>query len=153
MNPFELFMVANLLANQAASDAFLRRAVSTMYYAIFHAICIDVADLWIGADEASRLDPAWLHVYRSVNHGALRKACNNEKLIRMYPPQCRRLAEIILFALEDRHEADYNPYASFKQSEVKKKIIAAEKAIQDFLALDISVRRSFLAHLVLSARN
>ena len=71
----------------------------------------------------------------------------------MYPPQCQRLAEIILFALEDRHEADYNPFAIFKQSEVMKKIIDAEKAIQDFLALDISVRRSFLAHLVLPERN
>ena len=36
MNPFELFMIAKLLANQADSDAFLRRAVSTMYYAMFH---------------------------------------------------------------------------------------------------------------------
>ena len=153
MNPFELFMVSNLLANRADSDAFLRRAVSTMYYAIFHAICIDVADLWIGADEVSRLDPAWLHVYRSVNHSALRKACNDEKLIRVYPPQCRRLAEIILFALEDRHEADYNPHSAFAQSEVKNKIVVTEKTLQEFLALDISVRRSFLAHLVLPARN
>ena len=124
-----------------------------MYYAIFHAICIDVADLWVGADEVSRLDPAWLHVYRSVNHSALRKACNNEKLIGMYPAQCQRLAYILLEALEDRHEADYNPYSTFKQSDVMKKIVETEKAIQEFLALDISVRRSFLAYLVLPGRN
>ena len=57
--------------------AFLRRAFSTAYLALFFAICLVVADLWIGASASARRKDVWRQAFRTLEHGIVRKAFVN----------------------------------------------------------------------------
>ena len=87
----------------------LRRAVSTTYYALFHQICRNNADLLIGGKSANRSDPAWRQAYRSVNHGHTRKACGNRTVMSRFPTEIEDFAYEFVQAQIKRHDADYNP--------------------------------------------
>ena len=67
-NPEHLFDQADELATPPATGAprqsSLRRAISTAYYALFHAILTDVADQLVG--KGQRDTPQYSLVYRSV---------------------------------------------------------------------------------------
>ena len=52
-----------------------------------------------------------------------------------------------------RHDADYDPSATFARSEVLNDIVSAEAAIKKFKPAPISDRRAFVAWLVLAKRN
>ena len=49
----------------APTQARLRRAVSTAYYATFHTLAASSADLFIGTERS----PAWHRAYRALDHG------------------------------------------------------------------------------------
>jgi uncharacterized protein (UPF0332 family) len=48
MDPIELFRISRLLASGQPSQEALRRAISTAYYAMFHALANSNADLVVG---------------------------------------------------------------------------------------------------------
>ena len=81
----ELALLEAILLDPEGSDVYLRRAVSTNYYAIFHTICNTVADLWVGEDEISLRSIAWKNIYRAVNHGTVMSACKDKKWVRTFP--------------------------------------------------------------------
>jgi hypothetical protein len=60
-------------ARRRPRDADLRRAISTAYYGIFHAILTAAADLFVGA--AKRTTSLYGLTYRSVNHQKVREVC------------------------------------------------------------------------------
>jgi hypothetical protein len=51
----------------------LRRAISSAYYAVFHAVLAAAADEFVG--RARRAETAYGLVYRRIDHGALRELC------------------------------------------------------------------------------
>lgn len=51
-----------------------------------------------------------------------------------------------------RHDADYNPSASFIRSEVLNDISSAEAAIKKFKAAPLSDRKAFAAWMVFASR-
>jgi hypothetical protein len=55
-------------------QADLRRAVSTAYYAVFHALARQCADRFVGTGH-NRSRPAWQQVYRALDHGFAKNAC------------------------------------------------------------------------------
>jgi hypothetical protein len=57
----------------AARHIDLRRAISNAYYALFHAVTAQAADDLVGS--SYRQTPRYRLVYRSVEHQALRKLC------------------------------------------------------------------------------
>jgi hypothetical protein len=61
------------------SPAELRRAVSTAYYAVFHALAHVCADRLIGSSNAASQGGAWGQVYRALEHGFARNACEQAK--------------------------------------------------------------------------
>ena len=68
MNPYDLMEVARALAESGQApptQARLRRAVSTAYYAMFHCLAASAADLFIGTVR----NPAWHRIYRALEHG------------------------------------------------------------------------------------
>jgi hypothetical protein len=52
----------------------LKRGVSTAYYALFHALARDCADLLVGTGD-TRSEPAWAQVYRTLEHGVAKNSC------------------------------------------------------------------------------
>jgi hypothetical protein len=72
-----LIVTARKLARASPSkprQADLKRSVSTAYYALFHALARDAADMLVGVGP-NRPDKAWTHVYRSLQHGDAKNAC------------------------------------------------------------------------------
>ena len=56
-----------------ATQADFRRAVSTAYYALFHAASINAADAVAGA--GNRNSERYALIYRSINHASLVTVC------------------------------------------------------------------------------
>ena len=55
-----------MLDPRRPTQANLRRAVSTAYYAVFHSLARTTADLLLGRKH----DDAWHHMYRALEHGS-----------------------------------------------------------------------------------
>ena len=77
VNPLHLLEQATLLLTAAPGrkprQANLRRAISTAYYAIFHHLLTAAADEFVG--KSLRGESRYSLVYRSIDHGAIRRAC------------------------------------------------------------------------------
>ena len=66
-----LIVTARKLAHastQKPRQADLKRAISTAYYALFHAMAKNAADLLVGVG-SNRPDKAWTQTYRALQHG------------------------------------------------------------------------------------
>lgn len=76
-DPADMLAVARLLAVPAtavpATQAHLRRAVSTAYYAVFHAVLLAGAARFIGPDKTDT--PGYSILYRSFAHGRIKAIC------------------------------------------------------------------------------
>ena len=127
-------------------QAMLKRAISTAYYAMFHALCQTNANALIGVSPGPPYPMAWTRAYRALDHNFAR-----ERLVRH---RSRTPAAIQAFALsfsdlqQQRHRADYDPNARFLRSEVVSLIERAETAIQGVFAATDAERRA-LATIVL----
>ena len=152
MNPHELIILARVLANLEGSDAFLRKAVSASYYAMFHAICYGIADIWYWEDEVSRLGVDWNHMYRGANHNAVLRACKDKKMIALLSPGIQLFREIFLYAHPRRNLADYDSLETFEKELVLHDIDRIEEAILAFENADVTHRRAFLSRIVYPER-
>lgn len=141
-------------------QSYLRRAVSTVYYALFHALADNCATCFVGARPSlanfnSKKAQAWLRVYRSLEHGIAKKACEDMMRNREPEPFDERVSKfgaVFIMMQTERHRADYDPSASFEQSEVVAHIEAAEAAIVDFQAAPKPDRKLFAASVLLKTR-
>lgn len=149
--PADFIDVARQLVDGAGPrrprQAYLRRAVSTSYYALFHTICGNVADLLV--DKRSQGDPAWVWAYRTLDHGSARTGCNYAGSSKQFPPSIQEFANEFVQAQEKRHKADYDPSAHFRRSDVLQDIDDAEKVIGGLKVARTSARKAFIARLVL----
>ena len=59
----DLLDIARRLAGSNATQTDLRRAISSVYYAMFHAICQSNADTLVGANPQDRDQLAWRQVF------------------------------------------------------------------------------------------
>jgi hypothetical protein len=111
------------------THADLKRAVSTAYYAVFHALCWNAADTLIGRARASRGSPAWRQTYRAMEHGFAKGQCEKRAIISKFPAEIRAFAQAFVILQERRQSADYDPSSVFQASEVEELIIRAEDVI------------------------
>jgi hypothetical protein len=94
-----------LLKNGTNSTAFRRRAVSTAYYAVFHAIdklCADYV-----SRSARRSSDEYLRVYRALDHAPLKNAFSQPPL--KDHPILREIGSVVVLLQNERHRADYLP--------------------------------------------
>lgn len=87
----------------------LKRAVSTAYYACFHALCRSSADMMVGTGKVVRSQRAWLQAYRSVNQRLAAEMLTKQVTGLDFPPGIIRFSLIFKNLQEKRHEADYDP--------------------------------------------
>jgi hypothetical protein len=113
-------------------QADLKRAVSTAYYALFHAVAKDAADMLVGVGP-NRPEKAWTHVYRSLQHGEARTACEAVRNLD-FPAAIIACAEVFVTLQQERHDADYNPDHRVLRADAIAAIDLAEKAIEDLRA-------------------
>jgi hypothetical protein len=166
LSPEHLFDQARELTRPPAAgaprQANLRRAISTCYYAIFHATLTTAADLFVGA--VNRNSSRYALVYRSVDHNWLRElseAVTRPTLpsrIAAYAPAVGFGPELVAFATavvdlqEKRHLADYDPLFRAARSDALLVLGAAEVALASFRQADPEAREAFLTLLLFRPR-
>ncbi|WP_052341391.1 hypothetical protein [Salinarimonas rosea] len=127
--------------------------MSTAYYAVFHCLCRSAADLLVGETTTGRSEPAWQHVYRSLNHGSLKRACRSLEILALPSSDLAEFANLVVRLQTKRHAADYDPCCSFRSSEVLADVASAEIAIVRFQRVGERDKRAFLAFVMLDRRS
>lgn len=105
---YDLFEVADELAGLAGRGnlrkAAQRRAVSTAYYAVFHALCFLCADELVRWSRSEEIDP----IYRSVEHGFASKMLASKRAAAIGAPVLR-IGAAFTDLQKRRHASDYMP--------------------------------------------
>jgi len=152
VKPTDLLQVADALLNVSAgrpSQAAVRRAASTVYYALFHFVARECADLLIGGNSAARSKPAWVQTYRALEHGYCRAQCENAGVIKKFPKAIEDFASVFVELQRRRHIADYDPAAKFSKPAIIRDADFAEKAMKEFRSVPKADRRAFCAWVLL----
>ena len=125
-------LLTPILPAAQPTPASVRRAVSTAYYAMFHALLSSNADALVGLPHDQTTLDAWLRVYRNTNHGPARSALKNN--LSRFTPDVHRFASLFCDLQDERHNADYNPQASVMTAQTALNWTnRTEVAIRDFL--------------------
>jgi uncharacterized protein (UPF0332 family) len=115
------------------TQASLRRAVSTAYYALFHLLIEDAALRWSGSSEAQT------GMERGFQHGSMK---NTSKQFRQQvwqdwhgnqqaiPSAVRKVASAFVDLQEERHTADYDNHEHWTVTDVKDALNTARSAFQ-----------------------
>lgn len=155
MRPRDLIATAKLLAEATKgrpAQVHLRRAVSTAYYALFHALAQNGADLLIGEHRSTRSRQAWRQVYRALEHGTAKNACQNQSIISQFPRPIENFADLFVKMQIKRHDADYDPAKRYTRSGVLRDIVDVATALAAFASQPRKDRQAFSAYVLFKAR-
>jgi hypothetical protein len=166
LNPDHLLEQADRLiapvGGGAPRQADLRRAISTAYYGVFHAVATEAADSFSGRTQ--RQSPRYALVYRSIEHGSLRGICEDvikttlpAKYVHHEPsggfgPDIIALATAVIDLQEKRHAADYDPLFRASTAEGIVAIQTGRTAVNRLRHANQTRRRAFLSLVVFSPR-
>jgi hypothetical protein len=140
----------------------LRRAISTAYYAVFHQILTAAADEFVG--KSSRNNSRYALVYRSIDHKAVRRTCEEayklkpgQKFAKFLPPDgfsqdIRNFASDFMRLQELRHDADYDPSQFVSSVDAMFSVFLASSAIQAFNSAKPDSRKLFLTLVLFPPR-
>ena len=127
----------------------LRRAVSSAYYAVFHAQAQSNADALIGSSKDGR---TWHRVYRALEHVAAKKVLvalvTGDKT---HP--ALNFAQAFVDLQEKRHEADYDPACSFDTMEAALLVLKASDGIANLNALPRDIRLDLATRTLFKTRS
>lgn len=139
-----------LLKERPRSSAFKRRAVSTAYYAVFHALAKLSADNLLHS--ADRKTDEYSRVYRALEHRSLKAAFGQEPL--RDHVTLRKIGDLVVALQSERYRADCLPPIKnvFSQPETKKLIEQARQAVGEIEALSPQDRRTLATCLLFRAR-
>ncbi len=156
MNPKDLLRIAGHLASGAVGggrgrprQADLRRAVSTAYYALFHALALCAANMLAGS---SRREASWQQTYRALEHGHARNQCDDQSAMGQFSTEIQNFARRFVTMQYQRQLADYSPSAAFSRERVLLLIDEADDAIDSLDNAVASDRRAFAIHVLFRRR-
>lgn len=130
------------------SEANLRRATSTTYYALFHCLAKCGADLLIGGGRAARSQSAWRQVYRALEHSSTNKCGKNNETLKKFPDDVIDFANKFRSMKIKRENADYDPTEKFFKSSVMLDIAEARDVIDRFNSSPRKDRCAFAAFML-----
>lgn len=148
-----MIVTARKLANASPKkprQADLKRAISTAYYAVFHAMAKDAADMLVGVGP-NRPDKAWAQTYRALAHGEAKSACEAVRKM-TFPVNIQRCADNFVALQQKRHDADYNPEHRVFRADALDAIGLAEEAIDNLKAAPRKDRRAFAVQILMKRR-
>ena len=117
----------------------LRRAVSTAYYAMFHALAISNADCLVGTPYDALTEHSWSRAYRGLNHNTARRNLLQDRAL--FSSQIQQFADVFAQLQDLRHQADYDPNRTFTLPQTLDWIERAEDAIEGFMQSDVDERK------------
>lgn len=145
-----LLMLAESSNRDDGGLASRRRAVSTAYYAVFHALARLCAEEFVGVDPSTRTPADYERVYRAVEHGSMKsKFLNTPREL----DTIRQIGNRFVLLQSKRHDADYRPTDfHFTEAESSDLIEAARYAIDLIDSLSSPDRRALAVRLVIRDR-
>ena len=154
IDPQELIATCYKLVPPAAfpppSQADMRRAISTAYYALFHTLAASNAELIAGQPQSNISSYAWERVYRRLDHG---RAQNNLRTaLNLLSQGGVNFARAFIDLQDRRQEADYDPNTQVVRSNALNIIARAQIAIRDFTQLTQEERRLLAAQSMFDRR-
>ena len=162
MNPDDLLAIAERLASGGIGpergrprQAELRRAVSAAYYALFHTLASDCADLLVGGRSSTRTKQAWRQMYRALDHGKVKRQCAErrpKRVLARFPQEIQDFADQFVRMQRERHLADYDPFEHFSRSTVFQFIEETKLAVAEFEQADRDDRRAFAVFVLFDLR-
>ena len=159
MDPHDLISIARQLATGYAGrrrgrprQTDLCRAISNSYYALFHTLTRCGADELAGKTRASRSQPAWEQIYRSLEHGHARNQCRRHAVMTGFPPEIREFAEHFVLMQRHRHHADYAAATNWQRLAVVALVDSTEDVIRRFNSAPVRDRRAFAIHVLFRTR-
>ena len=135
-----------LLDAGSRSSAFKRRAVSTAYYAVFHALAKTCSTAMLPHEAYETKD--FERVYRTLDHVTLATAFNRDPLKQI--DGMRRISEIVVRLQDERKRADYLPPTRniFSSTQVITLLGQAREAVQAIDRLSAADRRTLAVWLL-----
>ena len=121
----------------------IRRAISTAYYGMFHALLASNADTLIGSPENTIDIAGWSRIYRNTQHrmtyDQMQRIHNQSQP--QFSAAVRVYAHTFCRLQRSRHSADYDPFAGpFSIPYAQDLIDQAESAATDFLQVSARER-------------
>lgn len=154
VRPLELLDSAErLLAGngEPPTNCDMRRAQSAAYYALFHCLARNAADMLVGGEGVERSEAAWLQVYRALNHNTVFTRCE-DVLITRFPDKIQDFGYWFKNFQLKRHDADYDPVFVPEIESIHGDLELARSLIEDFDSEGEKHRRAFAAYLIIERR-
>ena len=117
----------------------LRRAVSTAYYSMFHALASSNAECLVDTPHDPLTEHAWSRIYRGLNHNAARRNLLQDRSL--YSLHVQQFADAFAQLQDQRHRADYDPNRTFSRPQALYWIERAEGAIDNFMQISADERK------------
>ena len=130
--------------------AAVRRAISTAYYAAFHALSANNAEVLVGAASDQLTADAWIQIYRGLNHNQARVQLQQNRARLSVDAQV--FAKLFADLQDERHSADYNPVATFTAEAAANWLDKTEASITNFLQTSRSERAAIAALTLIRTR-
>ena len=144
-----LSLADDLLARGTRSAVAKRRAVSTAYYAVFHAVARLCADELLGVSSRSTED--YLRVYRALDHGPLKSVFASVAI--KENPRLREIGDRIVRLQSERHRSDYLPPGTlYSRGECAQLLEVARSAVQLLSELPSEARRTLAVSVLFKNR-
>ena len=166
LSPQHLLEQAEMLISPSGQgppkQVYVRRAVSSAYYAVFHALLTALADDFVGRSKRGTVEYAL--AYRSLSHRTAKNLCGEvqrttpSKKFSNLVPGGGFGADLVAFSAafvelqEKRHTADYDPVPRLKTADASLAIKTARSAIRRLHAVPTAKRKRFLALLAFVPR-
>lgn len=140
----------------------LRRAVSSAYYAVFHAVLAVCADEFVG--QGSQRSAEYAMAYRSIDHRTAKRLClelgkqTPAKAYQTHWPVGGFGADIqavgvgLVELQEARHRADYDPHFQINTSNATLLVQRARSVVRRLAAASAPQKRLFAAYLLFEPR-
>ncbi len=162
VNPDHLLEIADNLASGRIGtgrgrprQAELRRAVSATYYALFHALARNAADLLVGNRSSTRTRQAWRQTYRALDHGRIKRQCTERRtkqILAKFPPEIQKFADQFVTMQRARHVADYDPLEEFSRNSVAQFVRSTRSTIDEFEQTARDDRRALAVFVLFDLR-
>lgn len=153
-----LDLAEQTIEDNPQSSAIRRRAVSTAYYAAFHALMRTCADVVLPDADAN--SPEYAAVYRAIDHGSLKRAFGERPGSGRAGPlretaALREIGDLIVPLQSARVEADYSPPKTgfYKDRQVEEYIAIARRIVERLRALRTQDRVVLAVHLIFKDRS
>jgi hypothetical protein len=138
---------------QQKSATLRRRAVSTAYYAVFHALAKSCAGILLPS--VGHQSDAYQRICRALDHGPLKAAfaASTGPLKNREPLQ--KIGEAVIQLQSERHRADYMPAsrAFFSPNQAEALIARARRAVMEIEALSSRDRVALATWLLFKSRS